>query len=118
MAFNYFIYRTDYGNTIVRVTSTNTSTGGTESALYKDFAIPYNQPTYLWRVIGAGAGHTIVNNISTNIDAWTVNITPAPTATSIATMGQVTGLTSVFQSEIDYISWHFVIPSEQHFSEE
>jgi len=105
MAFNYFIYRTDYGNTIARITPTNTSTGGTEAALYSNFVIPYNQPTYLWRKmpLGTGGGN-IVPNISTNINAWTVSITPAPVASSIATMGQVTGITSVLQSEINYIS--------------
>ena len=68
MAFRYLIYRTDFGNTVVRDNPTSgTTTGGTESELLTDFVIPEIQPLYLWRITG---GTDVVPNTDQNINDW------------------------------------------------
>lgn len=73
MAFRYLIYRTDFGNTIVRESVGSSATGGTEQELFTDFVIPELQPLYLWRVTG---GTSVVPNTESNINDWLENITP------------------------------------------
>lgn len=90
MAFRYLIYRTDFGNTIVRETPTDTSTGGTEQSLFSDFIIPEIQPVYLWRVTG---GTDVVPNLDANINDWLESEAPPPDPNDVATVGYVTGLT-------------------------
>jgi hypothetical protein len=98
MAFRYLIYRTDFGNTIVRESPTDTSTGGTESSLYTDFIIPKTQPLYLWRVTG---GTTVIPNIDSNIFAWLEYTAPPITPQDNATVGYVTGIT---ENKIDKLT--------------
>jgi hypothetical protein len=102
MTFRYLIYRTDYGNTIVRESSTNTATGGTEQALFTNFFIPTIQPLYYWKVITISS--TVVPNSETNIKLWLATITPAPTSNEFATIGQLTGVTVTLNNDINYIS--------------
>jgi len=93
MAFRYLIYRTDYGNTIVRETATDTSTGGTEASFYTDFVIPEIQPLYLWRV-NTDAAPFVEPNTDQNINNWEEHIAPPPEPEDNATIGFVTGITS------------------------
>jgi hypothetical protein len=97
MAFKYFIYRTDFGNTIIRTTPTNTSTGGTEASLYADFTIPEIQPVYLWRVQASN----VVPNLDSNIQDWTDYTAHPPTSDELTTFGDVTGITS---TKIDIVT--------------
>jgi hypothetical protein len=98
MAFRYLIYRTDFGNTIVRESPTDTSTGGTEASLFTDFIIPQIQPLYLWRVTG---GTTVVPNLDSNINDWLNNIAPPLEPEDTATVGYVTGIT---ENKIDKVT--------------
>jgi nitrogen fixation protein FixH len=102
MVFRYLIYRTDYDNTIIRESPTNTSTGGTEQALYTNFLIPKTQPLYLWKVIVISS--TVVPNTETYINLWLAHITPSPSPTALVTFGQLTGITQIINNNIDYIS--------------
>ena len=90
MVFRYLIYRTDFGNTIVRENPTDTSTGGTEQSLFSDFVIPEIQPLYLWRVTG---GISVVPNLDSNINDWLEATAPPPEQEDNATIGFVTGVT-------------------------
>ena len=91
MAFRYLMYRTsDYGQTIVRESTTNNPTGD-ETSLYTDFIIPEIQPLYLWRVTG---GTNVVPNTDQNISDWVGHISPPPEPDDNATVGFVTGETA------------------------
>lgn len=100
MAFRYLIYRTDFGNTIVRESSTDTSTGGTEASLFTDFVIPEIQPLYLWRVTG---GTDVVPNTDQNIEDWLSHTNP-PTPDDPITYNIFTGYTAQTAGDIAYIS--------------
>jgi len=97
MAFRYLIYRTDFGNTIVRENPTNNSTGGTEQSLFSDFVIPEIQPLYLWRITG---GTDVVPNTDQNINNWLDHITPISPDDSI-NYNIFTGYTAQTQTDID-----------------
>jgi hypothetical protein len=85
----YYIYRTDFGNTIIRKNSFDTSTGGTEQSLYSDFILNEIQPIYFWRITG---GTTIINNLENNISAWINYIAPS-NIIDIINYNQLTGTT-------------------------
>ena len=106
MTFRYLIYRTDYGNTIVRESAVNDSTGN-EAALFTDFVIPVNQPLYLWRV---SLPSDVIPNTETNINNWLNFINP-PSPDSPLDYQTFTGYTATTQIEfsnvnndIDYLS--------------
>jgi hypothetical protein len=100
MAFRYLIYRTDYGNTIVRESATSSATGGTEQELFTDFVIPAIQPLYLWRVTG---GTSVVPNTDQNIEDW-LNTTNPPDGDDPITYSIFSGYTGQTASDIIYIS--------------
>jgi len=94
MALRYLIYRTDFGNTIVRENPTDNSTGGTEVALFSDFVIPEIQPLYLWRVSG-GSRIYIQENGSYNL-SYLLNVeNQSNTAKIIGTIIRKNGVTDV-----------------------
>ena len=93
--FRYLVYRTDYGNTIVRETPTSGSTIGNELELFSDFVIPANQPLYLWRITG---GTDVVPNTESNITDWLDVINPIDGNTQV-TFADLTGYTA--QTAID-----------------
>lgn len=97
MAFRYLVYRTDFGNTIIRETSASSSTGGTEAELFTDFVIPDIQPLYLWRVTG---GTDVVPNTDQNIEDWLSSTTPESPDDPV-TISLFTGYTAQTQSDID-----------------
>lgn len=78
MAFRYLIYRTDYGNTVVRESALSGVTGN-EVAFYTDFVIPVNQPLYLWKYDTGD----IVPNDETNINNWTNFVNPPSPDSSV-----------------------------------
>ena len=107
---NFLIYRTDFGNTIVRETPTDTSTGGTEqsisiSLIVPAFVLPPTQPIYYWMVNLPYIGTTTVSvNSETYIALWKAKIAIPPTSDTLATAGYVTGITSTLSADINYIS--------------
>lgn len=86
----FFVYRTDFNNTVVRQSLTSSATGGTELEISLEFFIPEIQPTYFWRYNGS----TIVPNNEVDINNWVQHIAPAPTPYDMVTYGVLTGLTS------------------------
>ena len=92
MAYRYLIYRTDFGNTIVRESPTDNSSGGTEQAFWTDFIIPEIQPLYLWRI--TDALNDVEPNTDENINDWLEHTAPPPEPDDDATVGFVTGLTA------------------------
>lgn len=97
MAFRYLVYRTDFGNTIVRESLSSSSTGGTESELFTDFIIPEIQPLYLWRVTG---GTSVVPNTDQNIESWLDHTVPISPDDPI-TYNIFTGYTAQTQTDLD-----------------
>ena len=97
MAFRYLIYRTDFGNTIVRESVASSATGGTELELFTDFVIPEIQPLYLWRVTG---GTDVVPNTDQNIADWLANVNP-PSGDDPVTFDIFTGYTAQTQSDLN-----------------
>ena len=102
----YLIYRTDFANTIVRESATNTASGGTEQSILKSlitplFIIPDTQPIYYWKII---LPTTATPNDETHISLWEKRIEIPPNSDALATVGFVTGLTTVINNNITYIS--------------
>lgn len=97
MAFRYLIYRTDYGNTIIRESAVDDS-GVNEAALFTDFVIPVNQPLYLWR---ESAGD-VIPNTETNINDWLGFINP-PSPDEPVNYEVFTGYTATTDTRIDGI---------------
>jgi len=93
MALRFLIYRTDFGNTIVRESPTDTSTGGTEASFQTDFVIPEIQPLYLWRV-NTDASPFVEPNSDANILAWEAHEAPVPTPEDLVNLGDLTGATA------------------------
>ena len=84
----YLIYRTDFGNTIIRESAVDDS-GANEGALFTDFVIPKIQPLYLWRVVD----NDVEPNTDENIREWLDEIAPPPSPDDLVTYHQLTGIT-------------------------
>lgn len=97
MAFRYLIYRTDYGNTVVRESASSGVTGN-EVAFFTDFVIPANQPLYLWKY---DTGDIVPNN-ETNINNW-VNFVNPPSGDSPVDYFAFTGYTASTNTTINGI---------------
>lgn len=97
MAFRYLIYRTDYGNTVVRESALSGVTGN-EVAFFTDFVIPVNQPLYLWKY---DTGN-ILPNSETNINNWLAFVNP-PSPDEPVNYEIFTGYTASTQTTIDGI---------------
>jgi len=97
MAFRYLVYRTDFGNTIIRETPNSSSTGGTEAELFTDFIIPEIQPLYLWRVTG---GTDVVPNTDQNIADW-LNFIDPPSGDDSVTYAIFSAYTATTQTELN-----------------
>jgi len=102
----YLIYRTDFANTIVGESTTDTASGGTEQSILKSlisptFLIPETQPIYYWKIV---LPTSAIPNDEIHIALWEKKIAIPPTADALATVGYVTGLTSVINNNINYIS--------------
>jgi hypothetical protein len=100
MMNRYLIYRTDFGNTIVRESAVSGTTGVNEQELYSSGVttgslIPAVQPLYLWSVSG---GTIVVPNTEEWIGAWEVESASEPAENDLATIGFVTGSTGVLEN--------------------
>lgn len=101
MAFRYLIYRTDYNDTIIRASLISGTTGVNEGELYSNFPIPEIQPLYYWRI------DTDFSQVQPNSEFWISeweNFISPPTPRDFATLGELTGITTQIQDDVDYIS--------------
>jgi hypothetical protein len=98
--FRSLIYRTDFGNTIIREEFTATPVlGPNEASIFTDFVIPANQPLYLWRE----SGGSVIPNTEQNVNDWLEFINP-PSGDDEVTYAVFTAYTGNTQLIIDTIS--------------
>ena len=97
MALQYFLYDTDFGNTIIDRSETSFSPALPYEEIYIDFFIPETQPLYLYANSG-GTGGTIIVNTQENIDNYLDSIAPAPTADDNVTYGEFSGATTMLEN--------------------
>lgn len=100
MAFQYFLYNTNYGNTIVDRSGTSFTPVPPYAELYTDYFIPETQPVYLYRVTGT----TIIVNTQTNVDDYLNSTELPPTPEGNVTYGEFTGTTTELQQNINILS--------------
>ncbi len=103
MAFVYYKYLTDYGNTIVAVSDTPFTPGPGEGQIFTDFEIPVVQPLYLY---AENSGNVIVNSDS-QINDYLAFIGEAPFETMF------TGYTASTDTRISLIEANVVYLSGQ-----
>jgi len=90
MAFEYFLYRTDFNNTLVDRSDTSFAPLPPNTGqIFIDYFIPEIQPLYLYRE----SGGTIVINDDATIKAY-LNATIPPTEDDYTTVGDLTGYTA------------------------
>ena len=95
--FRSLIYRTDFGNTIIREEFTATPTlGANEAFIFTDFVIPANQPLYLWRE----STGSVIPNTEQNVNDW-LEFSNPPSGDDEVTYNVFTGYTATTQVEID-----------------
>lgn len=90
MAFEYFLYRTDYNNTLVdRGATSFAPLPPNTGEIFINFSIPQNQPLYFYRESSA----SIVLNDETTIESY-LNEIEIEAPDSNVTYGQLTGYTA------------------------
>lgn len=96
MAFEYFLYRTDYNNTLVdRGATSFAPLPPNTGEIFIEFPIPQNQPLYFYKEQSA----SIVLNDESTIDTY-LNDIEVETPDSYATIGQLTGYTATTNTEL------------------
>lgn len=96
MAQEYFLYRTDVGNTLTDRSDTPFTPAGNEGQIFIDFLIPETQALFLWRE----SGGTIIENTEENILAYQEDTAPPPSPDDGVFLGAFTGYTAATQSAI------------------
>ena len=94
MALQYFLYNTDYGNTIVDRSNTSFTPTPPYAEIQIDYFISEIQPLYFYRE----SGGTIVQNTAENIDAYLSATELPPTAEGNVTYGEFSGTTAVLSA--------------------
>jgi len=97
MALEYFLYTTDYNNTLVDRSDTSFSPVPPYAEIHIDYFIPEIQPLYLYRRAGA----TIVENDQATIDAYLQSIAPPPEPDDPTPVGVFTGYTATTKEEFE-----------------
>lgn len=102
MAFEYFLYDTNFSNTLVdRSNNSFAPLPPNTGEIFIDFLIPNTQPLYLYRESGA----TIVLNDQATIDAY-LNSTNPPSDGSTVNQGEFTGYTATTEIQIqEKVEW-------------
>jgi hypothetical protein len=100
MALKYFLYNTDYNDTVVDSSNSSFSPVAPYEEIYIDFLIPETQPYYFYANSG-GTGGTIIVNTQANIDAYLSANVPSPLPYDNITYGEFTGVTQNLQTQID-----------------
>ena len=91
MALEYFLYTTEYNNTLIeRSNNTFAPLPPNTGEIYIDYMIPEIQPLYLFRE----SGGTIVLNDETTVNDYIQEISPPPTTEDSVTYGAFTGYTA------------------------
>ena len=99
MAFMYFLYQTNQGNTIISASTTSITPGTNQAVLYANYSIPAVQPLYLYAVNGGGTA--VITNTDSQITSYLKSIGQV---TTIATDYVFTGYTATTKTQITYIS--------------
>jgi hypothetical protein len=99
MALEYFLYDTNFNNTLVDRSETSFSPSPPYGEILYDILIPNTQPLYLYRESGA----TIILNDQSTIDAY-LSATNPPTEGSTVNQGEFTGYTAQTAVDLTYIS--------------
>ena len=100
MALEYFLYTTDYNNTLVDRSSTSFTPAPPYAEIHIDFLIPQTQPLYLYR---ESLGAIILNDDDT-INAYLEATAPPPQPDDVVIQETFTGYTATTNNEIAYIS--------------
>jgi len=100
MALEYFLYTTDYDNTLVDRSNTSFSPLPPYGEIHIDFLIPNTQPLYYYRE----SGGTIVLNDENTINVYLEGTAPPPEEGDSVDYGVYTGYTATTENEINYIS--------------
>jgi len=93
MALEYFLYTTEYNNTLVDRSDTSFSPLPPYGEIHIDFLIPNTQPLYYYRETGS----TIVLNDEATINAYLEGIAPPPEEGDSVDYGVYTGYTASTQ---------------------
>ena len=102
MALQYFLYNTNFGNTIVDKSVNPFAPSPPLAQVQLDFDIPEIQPTYLYAV-NSGITAIIINS-QANIDAYLVSAELPPTADGNVTYGQFTATTQQQNQAIEALT--------------
>lgn len=98
MALEYFLYRTDFNNTLVdRSNNSFAPLPPDTGEIYIDYFIPDIQPLYLYRESG---GNIIYNNEQT-VNEYIKETSPLPTSEDSVLQYQFTGYTASTDTKID-----------------
>jgi len=100
MAAQYFLYNTNYGNTIVNRGDASFSPVPPYEEIYIEYLIPETQPLYLYANSG-GTGGTIIVNSQANIDAYLKGTAPQPQPEDPVFQENFTGYTATTKTDID-----------------
>lgn len=98
MALEYFLYRTDFNNTLVdRSNNSFAPLPPDTSEILIDFFIPDIQPLYLYRE----SGGNIIYNDEKTVNEYVKEISPLPTSEDSVLQYQFTGYTASTDTKID-----------------
>jgi len=105
MALEYFLYTTDYNNTLVDRSDTSFAPTPPYGEIHIDFLIPNTQPLYYYRE----TGNTIVLNDEDTINAYLEGTAPPPKEGDSVDYGVYTGYTATTNIVIaDKVRWRNV----------
>ena len=100
MAFEYFLYDTNFNNTLVDRSATSFAPLPPDTGeIFIDFLIPQTQPLYYYRE----SGGTIVLNDQATIDAYLLATNP-PEPEDATPLGVFTGFSATTQVDIEVLS--------------
>ena len=114
MAAEYFLYTTDYNNTLVDRSDTSFSPAPPYNEILIDYFIPNIQPLYLYRNSG-GTGGTIVLNDQATINAYLEGTAAAPQGDDEVLQYEFTGYTATTKVDIEgRVNWENVWTGGTH----
>lgn len=99
MALEYFLYTTDYNNTLVDRSDTSFAPTPPYGEIHIDFLVPQTQPLYLYRENGG----TIVLNDDATINAYLEGTAPAPQPDDVVPQIQFTGYTATTNTKLETV---------------
>lgn len=109
MAAEYFLYTTEYNNTLLeRSGSTFAPLPPNTGEIFIDYFIPTNQPLYLYRE----SGGTIVVNDQDTINEYLEGTAPPPEPDDNVTQSQFTGYTAQTETQLSAITANTIVVVE------